>query len=169
MQITRHTKYKDCFYFVKSEHIEEVKKLVTVDDLEGYETLLSLSLGDFIRLTKNNKDLIEKLFFSDKKDFTFWELCKRLKWLDVEIEKIKKIFDTMKVNHKDEEKKAAANVNFLPFELEIMAFTIEKLHLHSFKEAEEAKLSDVLVLKRRESANAKYERNLREIYNAKTK
>jgi len=166
MKITKRTLYKDCYYFARKEHVDAVKKAVRPEDLEGYETLLALSLGQFLSLIKGNENLIKELFFSEL-DFTFWDFCKRLKWLDNEVLKITKIFDSLKVSSKPEEKKAAANVEFLPFHLEIRAFAIDRFHLKSFDEADKCRLSDVLVLKKREAANSKYERNLREIYAVK--
>ena len=167
MNITDKTLYKDCFMFIKHEHIEQIKEKVSDEDLQGYEAIVSLNLGDFLRLIKGDETIILDLFFKGNVNFTLYEFCKRIKWLENEAKKIQSIFDSMKLKHTDEEKRASNGVQFLPFELEIQAFAIEKFHLKSFEEAEKCRTSDVLVMKKREVANAKYERNLRTIYGNK--
>lgn len=169
MKITKSTKLKDVSSFITNEHINAISEKVPNDYLGKYESILSGTIGDFIRLTLGDEEFFKEYFFNENADITVYEYAAKLKHLKLEIGKIIEYLNSLSIEQSKEEIQASKGVSFPSFAENILIYCQRKFYLKSFKETESVLLSDFILHKKSDLANAKYERNIRMIYDIKNK
>ena len=169
MVITKKTKLSECAIFLTEEHINTIAEKVPDEYLSKYDSILSGTIGNFIRLLTGDQTFFKEYFFNENKDITVYEYAARLKHLKSEIERIIKYLNSLSVEQTPEEKSATKGVLFPRFEENMLVYCQQKFFCKSFRETEEILLSDFILHKKYDLANVKYERNLRMIRDRKEK
>lgn len=169
MLITKSTKLKDCAVFLKEEDLNAIADKVPDSYLSRYDSILSGSIGNFIRLITGDQDFFKDYFFKENANITVYEYAARLKHLKAEVDRIVKYLNSLSVQQTDEEIQASKGVSFPKFEENMLIYCQQKFFCRSFREAEEVLLSDFILHKKSDLATAKYERNIRSLRERKNK
>lgn len=169
MLITKKTKLSECEIFLTEEILIKISDKVPDDYLNKFDSILSGSIGSFIRLMTGDQIFFREYFFKDNKDITVYEYAAKFKHLKQEIDRIIKYLNSLSVKQTPEEISAAKGVAFPKFEENMLVYCQQKFFLKSFKEAEEISLSEFILHKKTDLANQNYERNMRMINEKKQK
>lgn len=169
MLITKSTKLKDCNVFLKEEDLNVIADKVPVEYLSKYNSILSGSVGNFIRLITGDQEFFKDYFFKENSNITVYEYAARLKHLKLEVDKIVKYLNSLSVAQTDEEIQSSKGVSFPKFEENMLIYCQQKFFCRSFREAEEILLSEFILHKKADLATAKYERNIRSLRERKQK
>ncbi len=169
MVVTKSTKLSECQFFLTQEMLDVISNKVPVEYLSKYESILSDTIGNFIRLLTGDQEFFKDYFFKETPDITVYEYAARLKHLKAEIERITKYLNSLSVEQTPEEILASKGVSFPSFEENMLIYCQQKFYLKSFRKAEEVLLSDFILHKKSDLANQKYEKNLRLVYDRKNK
>ncbi len=169
MVITKKTKLSECVVFLTEDHLNIIADQVPLDFLSKYDSIISGTIGNFIRLITGDQEFFKDYFFKENANITVYEYAARLKHLKLEVEKIIKYLNSLSVKQTNEEVMAAKGVSFPKFEENMLIYCQQKFFIKSFRETENVLLSDFILHKKSDLANIKYERNLRMINERKNK
>jgi hypothetical protein len=169
MKITKYTKLSECSSFITHDVLSEIEKKVSDSYLEGFESIVNSTVGEFIMLLRGDEEYLKKYFLKNNKDITVYEYAAKSKHLKKEIESISKFLKSLTLKQTDEEEAATRGVLFPTFEENILIYCQQKFFLNSFKEAENILLCDFLLHKKNDTANLKFEKNLRMLHDRKMK
>lgn len=169
MVITKKTKLSECSIFLTEDDINTIAEKVPDEYLSRYDSILSGTIGNFIRLLTGDQTFFKEYFFNENKDITVYEYAARLKHLKQEIDKIIKYLKSLSIEQMPEEITASKGVNFPSFSENMLIYCQQKFFCKSFKETENVLLSDFILHKKSDLANSKYERNLRMVNDRKQK
>jgi len=169
MIITKKTKLSECAPFITEADLNTISEKVPEDYLNKYDSILSGTIGNFIRLLTGDQEFFKEYFFKEDKNITVFEYAARLKHLKQEIDKVIKYLNSLSVKQSPEEISAAKGVSFPKFEENMLIYCQQKFYLKSFRETEDVLLSDFILHKKSDLANMNYERNLRAINERKNK
>lgn len=165
MDITRETTIGDAAPFLKEEHIQQLLDDPRVVSVMAV-SVLDMTVGEFLEALEPEY-AIHKFFYNPEDNLL--EAIGKLKSLREQMDDIQKILKLNEPTLTSEEKAAQAGVVFPSFEESMLCECIEWFHLHSMDEAEALSFSDYLVMKRKKSAEALFERNLNKVYANKAK
>jgi len=169
MVITKKTKLSECAPFLTEADLNAIADKVPDEYLSRYDSILSGTIGNFIRLMTGDQEFFKDYFFKENINITVYEYAARLKHLKQEIDKIIKYLNSLSVEQTPEEKLAAKGVSFPKFEENMLVYCQQKFFLKSFRDTENVLLSDFILHKKYDLANVKYERNMRMINDKKNK
>lgn len=169
MQITKKTKLSECVIFLNENDLNTIAEKVPDEYLSRYDSILSGTIGNFIRLMTGDQEFFKEYFFKEDKDITVYEYAARLKHLKAEIDRIIKYLNSLSVKQLPEEIQAAKGVSFPSFAENMLIYCQQKFFLKSFGDAENILLSEFILHKKYDLANQNYERNLRVINDKKLK
>lgn len=124
-----------------------------------------MTVGEFIECL--NDDYLST-FFSNGDDLLVVAIG-RIKQFKTEMEQIQKLLALNEIKLSNEEKAAQKGVVFPSFEETMLCECVDYFHLHSLDEAEKIPLSNYLIMKRKNSAESLFERNLNRIYTEQSK
>lgn len=165
MEITDQTKVCEAMPFLKPEHVEELMKSDKIQPIPYKKSLFEMTVGEFIQCLD---DKYTAKFFEDP-DELFVIAMGRLKYFKNDMENVGKIMKLNEIRLSADEKAAQKGVVFPSFGESMLCECVGYFNLHSLDEAENIPLSNYLIMKRKKSAEALYERNLNERYSRKNK
>lgn len=151
--------------FLKPEHVEQLLKSDKIQPLPFGKSVFEMTVGEFAECLDENYTAR----FFENPDELFIIAMGRLKHFKNEIDSVGKILKLNEIKLTADEKAAQRGVVFPTFQENLLCETLEYFHLHSLEEAEKIPLSNYLIMKRKKSAEALYERNLNKIYSEKGK
>lgn len=122
-----------------------------------------MTCGEFIRTLDD--DYVHTFFQED----TIGLAIGRLKTYKEDMEKLDKYLKLNEVPETNEEKQAKRGIVFPSFGENILLTVAEFFSLKSLEEAENVPFADYLIVQKHKSANAKFERNLHKVFEAKSK
>lgn len=161
MLITKKTKTKDLIPFLNEERFKMV-----LDSMEEYpldKPLVEMTIGEFIEALEDGY----AMRFLDEK--YAYKAFGKLKSFKNQMEGINKFFEMNDVEPSADHKKASIGINFLTFEENMLYKTAEFFHLKNFDEAENVKLSNYLLIYKKESSEAKFQHQWNKIIEMKNK
>lgn len=164
MDITRDTTIGDAAPFLTEEHIQQLledPRVVTVMSV----VIVDMTVGEFLESLEPGYAM---KFFSNPED-NLIEAVGKLKSFKKQMEDIQKVLKLNEPTLSSEEKSAQAGVVFPSYQESMLCDCVDWFHLHNMEEAEALPFSDYLVMKRKKSAEALFERNLNKIYANKAK
>ena len=158
MTITNKTTIGEAALFMKKEHFEQLLEQCEPVRLE--KPIISMTVGEFIEACDD--DYIMR-FFQDKGQLLVVAIGK-VKQFNKEMENISKLFKLNETKPTNDELTAQKGVVFPTFQETMLCECLEWFHLHSLDDAEKIPLSNYLIVKRKKTAEARYERNLNKLY-----
>ena len=164
MRIDNSTKTGDILRILDRDMFEELMDKVPEVELE--KPLLEMTVGEFLTITQDPDSKVTEMLETESNALRAFGMVKRLK------SELDGIFKFLKMNEIEENadvKAAKATVVFPTFEEQMLLDCVEAFHLHSMDEAEEVKLTDILVWKKAKSASEKFECKYNKIIEAKNK
>lgn len=164
-QITNETTVGEASPFLTKEHIDEMLKSDKVTPIIYGKSVIEMTVGEFLRCLDDDYVLE---FFKDPEERLVIAVG-RLKSFRQQIENIQKVFSMNEIKLTQEEQAAQRGVVFPSFGENMLCDCVEYFHLTSLDSAENIPLSNYLIMKRKKSAEALYERNLNKIYSEKAK
>lgn len=165
MEITRDTTVGEAMPFLNEEYMEELVASKKVPMVPYGKSILTMTVGQFLECL--DKDYAKRFFDDPEKPLV--TAVGNLKWFKKQIEDIKKVLELNEFKLSPEEEKAQIGVVFPSFAESVLCECVEWFHLHSLDDAEGVPFSNYLVMRRKHSAEALYERNLNKIYTEKAK
>lgn len=163
MTITDKTTVGEAIPFIKSEHFEEL--LEKCDPMPLKKPIIAMTLGEFIEALGEN---YYETFFDDYQELLVVAIG-RVKQYKKEIDDISKVLQLNEIKESSEEQAAKKGIVWPSFQENMLCSAVDWFHLHSLDEAENLPLSNYLIYARKVAAEAKYERNLNQIYMNKSK
>lgn len=161
MLITKKTKTEDVLPFMTEENFK--KLLDAVDEYPLDKPLIEMTIGEFIETLEDGYAM---RFMEEK---YVYKSFGKLKSFKNQMEGINKFFEMNEVEPSADHKNASIGVNFLTFEENMLYKTAEFFHLKSFDEAENVKLSNYMLIHKKESSEAKFQHNWNRIMDMKNK
>lgn len=161
MLITKKTKTKDVIPFLNEENFEKILKAVDEYPLE--KPLLEMTIGEFIEALEEGyamKYMEEKYVY---------KAFGKLKSYKNQMEMISKYLQLNDIEPSADQKAAANGVHFLTFEEGMLYKAAEFFNLKSFEEAENVKLSNYMLIHKKESSEAKFQHNWNKIIETRNK
>ena len=165
MQITNQTTIAEATPFINGEHLKTLMESDKITPLPLEKSVFSMTIGEFIECLSDDYTM---KFFSNPDDILVLAIG-RLKTFKQEIENVNKIMSLNEIKLTNEEKAAQRGVIFPSFGETILCEAVEYFNLHSLDDAEKIPLSNYLIMKRKKSAEALYQRNLNKQYEQKQK
>lgn len=163
MEISNRTTVGEASPFLKGEHFEHLLEIC--DPMPLPHPVIKMTVGEFIEALDEHYALD---FIKDREELLVVAVG-RVKQFRKEMEDVSKILKQNEIKPTTEEISAQRGVIFPSFKESILCDCLEWFNLHSLDEAENIPLSNYLILKRKKSAEALYERNLNKIYTGKNK
>lgn len=163
MQITNTTTVGEAAPFINEEHLKELLESELITALPLEKSVFAMTLGEFLECFADD---YATRFFSNPDTILIFAVGRLKQWRS-EMESVSKILTLNELKLTNEEKAAQRGVVFPTAQESILCEAVEYFHLHSFDEAEQIPLSNYLIMKRKKSAEALYQRNLNKIYAAK--
>ena len=163
MKISKDTKIGDVVPFLKEEHLKEL--LEKCEPVELDKPVITMTVGEFIKAA-DDKYIMS--FFNDRNE-SLVKAVGRVKQFNKEMDNIAKVLKMNEIKPNPEELAAQRGVTFPSFGESILCDCLEWFNLNSLDAAENIPLSNYLIMKRKKSAEALYERNLNKIYSDKNK
>lgn len=163
MQITNKTTVGEVLPYLKSEHFEELMK--KCDPIPLKKPIISMTLGEFIDALRDD---YYHTFFSDY-DEPLSVAIGRVNQYKKEMENIAKLMKINEIKETSEEQAAKKGIVWPTYQESMLCNAVEWFNLHSIDEAENLPLSNYLIYARKVAAEAKYERQLNQIYSNKNK
>ena len=161
MLITKKTKTNDLVPFLNEERFNMV--LDAVEEYPLPKDLICMTIGEFIETLEDGY----AMRFLDEK--YVYKAFGKLKSFKNQMEGINKFFEMNDVEASEDHKKASNGVNFLTFEENMLYKVAEFFHLKSFDEAEKVKLSNYMLIHKKESSEVKFQHNWNKIIEMKNK
>lgn len=165
MDITRDTTISEAAPFLKEEHIQQLLDDERVPTVMGV-SVIGMTVGEFLEALEPEYPI--KKFFWDP-DGNLLEAIGKIKSFRDQMDGIQKVLKMNEIQLSPEERSAQSGVVFPSFGESLLCECVEWFNLHSIDEAENIPLSNYLVMKRKKSAEALFERNLNKIYTQKAK
>ncbi len=165
MEITKDTTVGEASPFLKEEHIKELMESDKVAPMAYGKPLVSMTVGEFLECLDENYTM---RFFNDP-EVPLVVAIGRLKWFKRQMEDVQKVLQINELKLSQEERAAQTGVVFPSFQESVLCDCVEWFNLHSLDAAESVPFSNYLVMKRKKSAEALYDRNLNQIYSQKAK
>ena len=166
MDITNRTTIGDAAPFITEEHLKTLIDSDKIKAIDLEKPIIKMTVGEFLEAL-DPAYAIEK-FFSDP-DELLVNAVGRIKTFKKEIEDISNVLKVNEISLSVEEKAAQRGVVFPSYEESVLCECVEWFHLHSLDDAEKVPLSNYIVMHRKHSAEALFDRNLNKIYNEKAK
>lgn len=165
VQITNETTVGEASPFLTKEHIEELLESDKVTPMPYGKPVIEMTVGEFLGCLDDEYAL---RFFQDPEELLVVAVG-RLKSFKKQMEDIQKVMSLNEIKLTQEEQQAQRGVVFPSFEENMLCDCVEYFHLATLDAAENIPLANYLVMKRKKSAEALYERNLNRIYSEKAK
>lgn len=163
MQITKDTLTINVLPYITEEDFQKLYD--KVDPIPLKKPVTSMTVGEFI-LASTDENWIKGNILSEE---YLLIAIGRLKQFKNEMENIDKYLNLNEIKETSEEKQAKVGVVFPTMAEGMLLETAEFFHLHSLDEAENVPLSSYLILHKKKTAEALFERNLHRQYEAKSK
>lgn len=163
VKITNKTTVGEALPFLKGEHLEELLKIC--DPIPLKKPVISMTLGEFLECLDDN---YYQTFFEDYQELLVVAIG-RVNQFKKEMEDISKVMKLNEVTESAEEKAAKNGIVWPSFQENMLCNALDWFHLHSLDDAENIPLSNYLVYARKVAAEAKFERQLNQIYMNKNK
>lgn len=163
MKITRNTTIGDVTPFLKGEHLEQLLEKCEPVPLD--KPITQMTVGEFIEASRDSYIMT---FFENRDELLVTAIGK-VKQFNKEMENISKVMKLNEIKPSAEESAAQQGVVFPSFQENMLCECLDWFHLHSLDEANDIPLSNYLIVKRKKSAEALYERKLNKIYSEKNK
>jgi len=168
MKITKNTKLSECQSLITIDVLNAIESKVDNDYLKNFQSITHSTVGEFIMLLRGDENYLKDFFLKGNSDITVYEYAAKSKHLKKEIKGIADFLKKLSIKQKDDEIQAAKGIDFPSFEENILIYCQQKFFLNSIKQSESVLLCDFLVHKKNDSANIKYEQNLRLINDRKS-
>lgn len=164
MKIDKHTKLKHIIPLLTEQRLNDL-----IDQVEEYplkQNLLDFTIKQFGEITLDQEKYLSTLLAPNQKALV---ALGKLKSFKRQLQEISNFMKMCEIPQSKEEKAAAVNIKF-PDPIARMLITVTQFfHLKSFKEAEEIKLADYLLIMQEQYSAAMYQRNYQKIINQRTK
>lgn len=162
MRVTKRTKTGDIVPLLNTkERFEEFMDKIPEVPLK--KRLISMTIGEFIEAA--SEEYAETIL----KEKRALKAFGRLKSYRRQMREIEDFVEKNRVKLSAEEQQAQAGVTFPDYKQQMLLDTATFLHLNSLDAAERIPLSNWLIIHLKQTADAKFERNLHKVYEAKSK
>lgn len=165
MEITRETTVGEAAPFLTKEYMEELLKSDKINPMPYGKGVFEMTVGEFLECLDDNY----AMKFFDNPEENLVAAIGRLKFFHKQMEDVQKILKMNEITLSSEEQAAQRGVIFPSFAEAMLCDCVDYFHLHSLDDAENVPFSNYLVMKRKKSAEALYERNLNKVYSEKAK
>lgn len=161
MIITKRTKTKDLLPLLDEERFQKV--LDAVDEYPLKKPLLSMTIGQFIEALEDGYAM---QYLNEK---YVYKAFGKLKSFKNQMEAITRFFKLNEIETSADHKNASNGVTFLTFEESMLYKAAEFFHLKSFDEAENVKLSNYMLIWKKETSEMKFQHNYNKIIEMRNK
>lgn len=162
MLITRRTRTRDVLPFVTDK--ETMDRIIgAVDEVPLDKPLIEMTIAEFAETT--DEDYVLR-FLNEK---YAWKAFGKLKSLKKQTEEITKFLQMNEVKPNKDQESAAIGVVFPDMVEQMLIRVTEFFHLKSFDEAEQVKLSNYMLINKKDSSEAKFRSNYEKIIEMKNK
>ena len=162
MLITRRTRTRDVLPFVTDK--ETMDRIIgAVDEVPLDKPLIEMTIAEFAETT--DEDYVLR-FLNEK---YAWKAFGKLKSLKKQTEEITKFLKMNEIKPSKDQEQSAIGVVFPDMVEQMLLRVTEYFHLHSFEEAERIKLSNYLLINKKDSSEAKFRDNWNRLLEMKNK
>ena len=161
MLITKRTKTRDILPLLNEERMKTLIDAIPEYPLE--KPLLEMTIGEFIDVLDDGYAL---KYLKERRAYKAFGKMKSFK---NQLEAITNFLEMNNVDADNDQRAAANGVQFITFEENMLYTTAEFFHLKSFDEAEKVKLSNYLLINKKNTSETKYQYNLNKIMERKQK
>lgn len=161
MEITADTPTVQVLPILTDEYIQVLMEKLPARPMK--KPIWQMTVGEFLQTLDED---YYQTFFQEE---TIGAAIGRLKTYKEDMEKLDKYLKLNEVPETNEEKQAKRGIVFPSFGENILLTVAEFFSLKSLEEAENVPFADYLIVQKHKSANAKFERNLHKVFEAKSK
>lgn len=161
MEITADTPTIQVLPLLNDEYLEELMEKLPARAMR--KSIFEMTCGEFIQTLDDD---YWRTFFQEE---TIGAAIGHLKTWKEDMRNLDKYLKMNEITETQDEKSAKRGVVFPTFAEEILLTVAEFFHCRTLDEAEEVPFSNYLIVQKQKSAQAKFERNLQKVFDAKSK
>lgn len=165
MKITYKTRTSEVLPLLMTHHDRVEWLLEQVPEAE-YRKITSFTITEFSELLDDEVAYIERNIMTEKR---FFDAFGKLKNLKRQMDELNNFLKSLSIDQSAEEKQAIRGVNGPSFIQNMMMDVVEFFNLNSFDEAEKRTVAEWLMVFQKRAYEAKVQRNLNKIFEAKSK
>lgn len=154
---------------VKTEDLTKEEMSVMYDMVDPINfNVFDIKISEFIEFCEDPKKLIDKLQ-NDNEEIDILEIIANVKGFNDNVSKIFEYLSKFEIQQTQDEKNATKGIDFPNFFETMLIDCVEWFHLNSMEQAENIKVSEWFLFKKKQLANQKYENNYSLIMDKKYK